>query len=209
VIEVKSNLVRLLKKELERGNKGVYGIGTVTDPYQPVERERELTRGCLRELRARDARVSILTKSDLVLRDLDLLSGWKTAEVGMSIAMASEELASVVEPLAPSPRRRIAALERLAREGISTYLMAAPIIKDIGDAEDQIRELVGLAHRSGVQRIIWDVYNPKPMARIRLSSALAGLGKDLAVHSRSEARCLGDLFRRECARYGIEVEDAF
>src|SRR5512137_1135841 len=70
-IVVKTNIVAALKKQLEKKSQGVFGIGTVTDPYQPLEKEYELTRGCLSLLRRKGASVSILTKSDLVTRDLD------------------------------------------------------------------------------------------------------------------------------------------
>src|SRR4030065_2036625 len=69
VIEVKTNFVGNLRRDLEKNSKGVYGLGTVTDPYQPLEERYELTRGSLALLKRFRARVSILTKSDLVLRD--------------------------------------------------------------------------------------------------------------------------------------------
>lgn len=210
VVEVKINIVSRLKKELGRGAKGVYGIGTVTDPYQPLEREYRLTRGCLALLRAVGANVSILTKSDLVLRDLDLLIGWKGVEVGVSVGCIDESLVPLIESGAPSPARRFKTLSRLAQEGVDVYLMAAPIIPSLSDSEDALTTLVRSAGAVGVRRIIWDRFNPKPLATGRLRRALASKG--LSVVPRDSDRDLARtraVLRRECARLDIELLDAF
>jgi DNA repair photolyase len=174
VVEVKTNIVQQLEKELEKGPKGVYGIGTVTDPYQPLEREHGLTRGCLEALRRREARVSILTKSDLVLRDLYILRGWTGAEVGISIACSDDMVSAVLEPCVPSPTVRFHALKTLVEAGVNTYLMAAPIVGGVSDDLSMLASLVDKAAASGVTRIMWDKYNPKPMASVRLRRALDG-----------------------------------
>jgi DNA repair photolyase len=211
VVEVKIGIVQSLKRELEKEKaKGVYGIGTVTDPYQPLEEEYELTRGSLALLRRHGARVSILTKSDLVLRDLDILSSWKGAEVGISIACADRDVAMLLEPRAPSPDRRFKALQKLSEEGVSTYLMAAPIVRGLSDSDRSIAELVRLAGRSGVHRIIWDKFNPKPVASNRMAKALSSAGLEVGTHhtAAGEER-IRKIFIEECSRCGIELEAAF
>ena len=210
MIEVKSNLVQKLKKELERGPKGVYGIGTVTDPYQPVEREHELTRGCLLALRRVGARVSILTKSDMVLRDIDLLTSWTGAEVGISVSTLNEDLASIVEPGAPSPRRRFDALRKLSSEGVSVYLMFAPVIPSLSDSDEHLRAVVQEAATCSVPRMIWDKFNPKPMATARLRRALAEKDMELSgPHSPSDTERIRRLLSEECSAPMIELLDAF
>jgi DNA repair photolyase len=211
IVEVKIGIVQNLKRELEKGHKaGVYGIGTVTDPYQPLEKEYELTRGCLVLLKRHAARVSILTKSDLVLRDLDILRSWKDAEVGISIGCADGDVAKLLEPGAPSPDKRFKALQKLSGEGVNSYLMAAPIVHGLSDSDESIAELVGLAGKSGVHRIIWDKYNPKPMASRRMAKALSSAGLEMgANHTAADAERTRKVLIEECRRSGIVLEAAF
>ena len=210
VVEVKINIVSRLRRELEKGASGAYGIGTVTDPYQPLEKEYELTRGCLKLLRRANARVSILTKSSLVLRDLDVLKGWPGAEVGVSIGCCDEVVASKIEPGAAPVSERFRALSSLAGDGIDVYLMAAPILPGICDSERSLTELVGMAADSGVRRIMWDKYNPKPMAGARMRRAAASCGLELApAHDEASVQKIRSVLERECSIRGIELLNAF
>ena len=209
VVETKVNIARQLKRELSRGTKGVYGVGTVTDPYQPLEEELELTRGCLSLLRRFDADTSILTKSDLIVRDMDLMADWDGLEVGMSIACADDVTAALVEPRAPPPTRRFEALARLSAEGVDVYLMAAPIIPTLSDSEEQVDVLVASAHASGVRRIMWDMWSPKPVATGRLRAALEHAGFDLPSDLRAAAKVTGDRLAKACSEKGIQLVSAF
>lgn len=210
VIEVRANIVQRLKKELGNGVRGVYGVGTVTDPYQFLETKFELTRGCLSVLKRACAEASILTKSDLVLRDVDILRGWTTVEVGISLASLRGDVASMLEPGAPSPENRLDALKRLSEEGVRTYLMAAPIIRGISDSEDDLRALVARAGRAGVPVIMWDKFNPKPMATSRLVRMLVERGLSApGLHTRDEVTRIRSILGSECASAGIELLDAF
>jgi DNA repair photolyase len=210
VIEVRTNIVSRLKKDLEKRPRGVIGMGTVTDPYQPLESEYELTRGCLTVLKRVGARISILTKSDLVLRDLDILTGWPDSEVGISIGCSNEQIASIVEPGAPSPDRRFLALRELNDVHVNTYLMAAPIIPGLCDSEEALVELVRKARDAGVRRIIWDKFNPKPIAASRLRKCMPQTGAQLLrPQTEIEASRARSVLDRECARSGIELLDAF
>jgi len=210
VIEAKTNIVSRLKRELEKGTEGVYGIGTVTDPYQPAEREYKLTRGCLVLLKRANARVSILTKSDLVLRDLDVLAGWDGAEVGISIGCPDDDVAAITEPGACPPSRRFKALAELSRADISSYLMAAPILPGVCDSEESLNDLVARAGGVGVRKIIWDVFNPKPLATSRLNGALTSRGLAASPpHKGDRIAALRSIMYRECSLRGIELEDAF
>lgn len=210
VVEVKVNVVPRLKKDLEKGSSGVYGLGTVTDPYQPLEEEYELTRGCLRLLRRSRAKVSVLTKSSLVTRDLDILRDWPEAEVGISIGCSDDALAAKIEPGASSPSERFKALSVLAGGGVDVYLMAAPIIPGISDSERMLVDLVRAAAESGTKRVMWDKYNPKPMAGARLRRVLeeAGLSSVPANDPGASSR-MRSILRRECSARGLELLDAF
>ncbi len=211
IVEVKAGLVQCLKKELDRRPKrGTYGIGTVTDPYQPLEKEYELTRGCLQLLKRFGMNASILTKSNLVLRDMDVLSSWEDVEVGMSIGCADEKVARLLEPGAVGPAQRFDALKKLADQGVHTYLMAAPIIPGISDSEQHIERLLDCAREASVPTIIWDKYNPKPIAGKRLREALH-LSQLPTPPAQAEARVsdIGRMFSEGCASRGISLSDAF
>jgi len=209
-VEVRANIVARLKTELVRGVSGVCGIGTVTDPYQPAEVEYELTRGCVAMLRRFDARISILTKSDLVLRDLDLLRSWPSAEVGVTVSCVDERISSVLEPGAPSPRRRFEAMARLSSEGVDCYLMAAPVIPGVSDSEELLAGMVSEAKGAGIGRIMWDMYNPKPIAHSRLMGALERSGiRPGPSASPGRASDVRRVLARECTASGIQLTDAF
>ena len=208
-VDVKVNIVPKLKKELERGLKGVYGVGTVTDPYQPLERKHRLTRGCLSHLKRFGASTSILTKSDLVLRDLDILRDWSSVEVGMSVACTDEHIAAIVEPGAPPPKARFEALSALADAEVDIYLMAAPIIPELSDSPSQLESLVESAAEAGVRRIMWDSWNSKPLATVRLRDAVerSSMRVDLSRRGIDDAT-LSEL-RSLCRRNGVDLIDAF
>jgi DNA repair photolyase len=98
------------------------------DPYQPLEREYEITRKCLQIFCENGWPVTIQTKSPLVLRDLDILKNFENVEVGFTITTASEKIRKIFEPYAPSIQARINALEKLKKANISTYAMIGPIL---------------------------------------------------------------------------------
>ena len=207
---MKLNIVSKLKGELAKRAAGVYGIGTVTDPYQLVERKYELTRGCLGLLRRYRASVSILTKSDLVLRDLELIAACNDAEVGISIGSADQRVALVVEPGAPSPERRFHALRTLSAAGIRTYLMMAPLIPGVSDSRESIASVLEQTRDAGVKRVIWDKFNSKPIATSRLKKRLLARGLDFKpAHSASDVGQLHAILRSECEQVDIELSDAF
>ncbi len=127
-VDVKTNAAELLEKELKRINKGSVIISSVTDPYQSIEAEHRLTRRCLEILKDTGLSVSILTKSPLVLRDIDLFREFKDLEVGLTISTDSEDIRKLFEPAAPPIELRIKALKQLHSEGIRTYAFIAPLL---------------------------------------------------------------------------------
>jgi DNA repair photolyase len=208
-VEAKVNFVQILKKQLEKRPEGTFGLGTVTDPYQKAEKELELSRRSLSELRRAGSTVSILTKSDLVLRDMDVLSGWREVEVGVSIGVIDEGIASHLEPGAPSPRNRFEVLRRLSNEGTETYLMAAPIIPGVCDSVESLENMVRTAAGAGVKRIIWDMYNPKPIANIRLRNAMAKIRTEPKRADDQWVNHVREVLGSSCGEEGVELSDAF
>ena len=129
------------------------GLGTNTDPYQPVERELGITRQILEVLDRFNHPVTIVTKSALILRDLDILS--RMAQRGLvdatvSVTTLDADLARKLEPRAPTPPRRLAAIEALAAAGIPTGVLAAPMIPALNDQE--LEAILGAATARGATR---------------------------------------------------------
>jgi DNA repair photolyase len=108
-------------------------IGSVTDPYNPLEKKYGATRRILEQLSAADCRVEILTKSPLVLRDVDLLRQFKDIRVGISLSTTDERLARLTECHAVPPSQRLEAMARLAEGGIRAYAFISPIFPYLSD----------------------------------------------------------------------------
>jgi DNA repair photolyase len=123
---VKHNLPSILRRELEEKPELTVFISTSTDPYQPIEAERRITRSCLRLLARKDWPVDILTRSPLVLRDMDVLKRFSRLRVGLSVPTLDEEARRVIEPNAPPIAKRLEALRTLADEGFTTYANYTP-----------------------------------------------------------------------------------
>ena len=136
----KPDAPKLLERELSRpGYKPrVIAIGTNTDPYQPIEKEWRIMRQILDVLDKANHPVSIVTKSALVMRDIDILSRMAArglAWVGMSVTTLDRKLARTMEPRATTPPRRLEAIRALSEAGIPTAIMMAPIIPGLNDHE--------------------------------------------------------------------------
>ena len=125
VVRVKRNIPERLARELPAVD-GVIGVGTVTDPYQYAERKFRLTQMCLEILHDRNRRVHIHTKSDLVVRDLDLLRDMD-ARVGITITNIDDRISKMTEPGAPLPGARLSALRELVEAGVDCYALIAPV----------------------------------------------------------------------------------
>jgi len=128
-VEVKVNIAEVLRRELAKKKKpGRVMLASVCDPYQPVEARYRLTRQCLEALIGHSWGVSILTKSPLVTRDLDLLKDAPDVSVGFSIGTDDERVRAILEPQAPPIAARIEALRQLHEAGVRTWVFVAPIL---------------------------------------------------------------------------------
>src|ERR687887_1330713 len=144
----------LLEKELAASGyePKMIAIGTNTDPYQPIERDMKIMRGILEVLERAGHPVGIVTKSALVVRDIDILARMakrNLAKVAISVTSLDPKLARTMEPRASTPPKRLAALKELAAAGIPTSVMVAPVIPAINDAE--IERILDAAAALGVQ----------------------------------------------------------
>ena len=139
-IFVKQDAPALLRRHLSsrKWKPATVAISGVTDPYQPIERKLQLTRGCLEVLAEFRNPVSIITKNHLVTRDVDLLSemaGDSAARVNLSITTLEPDLQKVMEPRTSTPARRLIAVEKLASAGVPVGVMIGPVIPGLTDHE--------------------------------------------------------------------------
>jgi DNA repair photolyase len=156
-IRVKTNSLELLEDTLPRKRMvGTIGFGSMNDPYMPVEREYQLVRGALRIISAHGFPVHLLTKSDLVMRDLDLLQEIRRiyAAVSFTITTVDDELAARIEPGAPRPSARLRAMKNLAQAGVLTGVTMMPVLPFLEDNPENIREIVRQAASHGAKYII-------------------------------------------------------
>ncbi len=151
----KTNAAEALTRELADPRYAVrtIAIGTNTDPYQPIERRYRIMRRILEVLSAANHPVGIVTKSALVLRDLDLLTSMAErglVKVALSVTTLDRKLARAMEPRASTPDRRMETLERLVQAGIPTSVMVAPVIPGLTDME--MERILERAAAAGVRQ---------------------------------------------------------
>jgi DNA repair photolyase len=157
---VKRSIPTLLAREVRKKPRGIVGVSTVTDAYQPAEKRLEVTRRCLEVLARAQWPVSVLTKSALVTRDLDLLTTIPSAEVGFSIATGADLERRRWEPSCPPIGARIEALRRVAQAGVRAYVFAGPLFPESQEAS--VRLLARLAAEAGASKLIADALHRRP-----------------------------------------------
>lgn len=156
-IEVKGNCLGLLKKELRKRAPAMIGTGAMTDPYIPLENHLEYVRKSLKMIYDYGFGFTCITKSDLILRDLEMLKmiNEKTkAVVQMTLTTADDDLCSILEPNVCPTSRRVEVLNILKDEGIPTVVWLCPILPYINDTEDNINSLLDMCIESDVKGII-------------------------------------------------------
>ncbi|CAC12502.1 conserved hypothetical protein [Thermoplasma acidophilum] len=196
-VMVKKNIIEVLKREIPHRRRGIVGISTITDPYQPVEFRYRITRRSIEILLREGFRVSIQTKSPLVARDLDLISKYRPmVDVGMTITTASPDKARAIETQSPSPEARHRALSALSAAGIRTWIFFGPIIKGFNDSDADIEGVVRIASDTG-SRVIFDAYSFYPKsASLMIEGGIRPAAPDMDA--------IGPRIRRICEEYGVE-----
>ncbi|MFP4275700.1 MAG: PA0069 family radical SAM protein, partial [Paracoccaceae bacterium] len=177
------NLAQALEAELRRPSylPAPVALGTATDPYQPVERSRGITREVLHVLRDFRHPVGVVTKGTLVERDIDILAEMAAqglARVGLSVTTLDAELSRRLEPRAPAPARRLETIRRLTGAGIPVRVMVSPVIPALTDPE--LEAILGAAAEAGADAASW--------VMLRLTREVSGLWQDwLAEHAPGRA----------------------
>jgi len=160
-VDVKVNAAEVLARQLRRLPPGSVFTCSACDGWQPVERHYELTRRCCRMLLDAGFRLNVLTKSALVLRDLDLFKG-RAVCVGVTITTPDEHTARLWEPRASPVAARVGVLRAAKAAGLRTAVMFGPLLPAISDTPEALQRLFALARDADVDSIWTDTLNPRP-----------------------------------------------
>ncbi len=157
IVRGKDNALYLLEYELsKKKNSGIIGIGAMSDTYNPLELEYEQTRSALKLISKYNFGVSIDTKSDLILRDIDLLKEINSKNnviIKFTITTPNDELSKIIEPNVCVSSKRLQAIKTLSDNGIFVGILMNPVLPFITDSEEDIKKLVRLAHLNGAKFI--------------------------------------------------------
>lgn len=219
-IEVKENALDLLEAALRRKRKRcMIGTGAMSDPYMPLEKRLEYTRRALLLIEQYGFGIALQTKSDLVLRDLEILkriNGKTKAVVQITLTTADEELCRIIEPNVCTTKRRFEVLKTLHDEGIPTVVWLCPILPYLNDTEDNIKRLLemcveakvrgilcfgmGLTLREGNREFFYEQLDRHfPMLKQRY---IRNFGNQYVINSPHDAELMR-LFHRTCEANGI------
>lgn len=218
----KKNALQIIRDELRRKvRSGIVATGGMSDPYNPQEKEHLLTRHALELLNAFEFGISIMTKSDLVLRDTDLLQEIQEhspVNVSFTITCAEDALCEKIEPHVATSSQRLAAIQQLAKKGIVTGILMDPILPYLTDTEENIREMVKRAKAYGADYIYCSLgVTMEGIQREYFYDAIDRLfpGTSEKYKKRYQTmyhcRCPGqkklwESFREECEKQGILYE---
>lgn len=243
-VDAKVNMAEILVKDLRRlsrqrspgaPRKIEVIISSVTDAYQPAEREYGLTRMCLEVIAATvgdggqlrlgaggieqtaaappSISFSVLSKSDLVLRDIDVLQDIPGIEVGMTVTTVDDEITRLYEPGASPATRRLAALRRLSEAGFSTWAFISPVLPYHSDSREAMRSILTDIRDAGVPRIMVDRFNPYPAAVgrfLKVAPAPAGQAlREYAARPDEYLDRLRDVVMEASVALGVNVETVF
>jgi DNA repair photolyase len=183
-IVVKVNAVERVRAEVaaKRWAGELIAMGTNTDPYQRSEGKYRLTRGIVEVLGEARNPFSILTKSTLILRDLDVLAeaARRTrVQTAFSVGTVDDDVWKISEPGAPHPRRRLEALVKLREAGVPVGVLAAPILPGISDGQQQLEALAGALAEAGVEHASPIVLHLRPGVKQEYLGWLARVRPDL------------------------------
>ncbi|MGQ9597315.1 MAG: radical SAM protein [Thermoproteota archaeon] len=160
-LDVKVNAIEVLRREIKKRKIGKVYMSSLTDPYQPAEKKYELTRGILEMLMDKNFPAVVQTKSDLVIRDMDVLRRNRANEVGVTVVTMDEKVNRVFEPFSSNPEKRLEAV-RLAKEnGLKTYIFFGPILPFLSDVN--MEEMLSRFKESGADYVYVDRLNLRPM----------------------------------------------
>jgi len=158
-VGVKINIADRLRQRIKRTKPGTIMMGTVTDAYQPLEEKFHLTRQCLEILADSDFPIFIQSKSDLILRDIDIFKKIKEKEIGLTITCPDPKIEKIFEPNASDLENRFEALAKLKESGIPTFVFFGPILPYFSDDEKSLKLIFERLQKIGIKKIYLDKMN--------------------------------------------------
>ncbi|MEM4513795.1 MAG: radical SAM protein [Ignisphaera sp.] len=181
MVRVKEKLIKKLKRDVPKIPKGaLIEMSSSSDPYPPIEAQLNLTRYTLHELLNHGFKVLIVTKSTLILRDIDVLTKFRDHVVAsITITTLKQSIALNLEPNAPTPSERLKVIEMLSRSKVKIVARVDPIVPLINDDFDCLRNLVKELSKRGVTQITSSTYKAKGASLRRLASAFPNVSKKL------------------------------
>jgi len=211
--KLSKNIVK--KNEFKKGDKPVIFFGSVTDPYQGVEAKFQLTRKCLEIISKNsiknEIKVSLLTKSPLVTRDIDIYKQIPNLEIGMTITSTDDVVSRMFESCAPPSSLRIKALKELNKEGINTYAFVGPLLPHFVANQESLDKLFKNIKESGTDTIWAEHINLKGKKMGRLMELVGNrLSKgqyDLFVNSQTDEykKKLNEVVMELVKKYDLEL----
>ncbi|MCX5770387.1 MAG: radical SAM protein [Candidatus Hydrogenedentes bacterium] len=183
-VDVKTNAVEALDRQLRSARPGEVFVSSACDGWQPIEKERRLTRACCQRLLDCGFRLNVLTKNSLVLRDFDIFDG-RPVRVGVTVTTPSDTLRALWEPKADSVENRWDVVRRAHQSGLETSVMLGPLLPFLSDDQRSIEVLLERAGDAGVDVIWFDALNPRPKVWESVHALLQHQFPDLAERYRS------------------------
>ena len=218
-VRAKENALAIIRQQLKGSlGKGVIGTGSMSDPYNPFEKEYSLTRGALELINQYHFGVSIATKSHLIERDMDLLSQIKKHSpiiVKMTVTTHDDLLSKIIEPHVCVPSKRLAAIKKMSEAGIFCGILMMPILPFIGDNEENITTIVRLAAENGARFIYPAIgmtlrQNQREYFYQQLEASFPGIKEKYERQFGDSYKCISPrvkelwpLFVERCKDYGL------
>jgi DNA repair photolyase len=218
-VRAKKDVLALINKELKsKKRSGVIGTGAMSDPYNPFEREYQLTRGALELINTHGFGVSVITKSDLIIRDIDILKKIKDHSpvlVKITITTCDDTLCKKIEPNVAVSSKRFSAIKELSSNGIFAGVLLMPVLPFLEDNEDNIGSIVKLAYENGA-KFIYPAFgvtlrqNQRDWFYKKLDENFPSIKQKYIEQFGNNYECqapkakeLWQLLQGECERYGI------
>lgn len=218
-VKVKENCLKLLRDELRRKVRtGIIGTGSMSDPYNPFEKTELVTRHSLELIDAFEFGITVITKSSLISRDIDVYRGiaeHSPVLCKMTVTTADDNLCKLIEPNVSVSSERFDALAKMSEAGLFTGITLMPVLPFIEDNEENILKIVRTAHECGV-RIIYPAFgmtlrqNQRDYYFEKLDRIFPGLSDKYRRYYGDRYNCVSSnakklwrIFTAECDRFGI------
>ena len=215
-VRAKQNEIEILNQELKsKRRRGVIGIGAMSDTYNPFEKEYQITRKALKLISYYNFGISIETKSDLIVRDIDLFKEINSKSdliLKFTITTADDSLSKIIEQGVCVSSKRLEAMKKLSNEGLFVGTLLTPIIPFITDSEENIKEVIRLSHDNGAKFVfsmggVTLRENQREYFYQELDKSFPGLKEKYICYSLNKN--LKNVFISECKKYGLlyKMED--